>query len=220
MPWGEQVASDLLEVALLSLFVSGIATIIAAAVSIPLGSFIGLREFRGKSAIKALTHTLYGFPPVIAGLIVFMALSRSGPLGTINVLFTPTAMILAQILLVAPIITGLTISAVSEEDPCKRDTAKVLGATEWQVARTVLREARGGVISAVMIGFGRAIAEVGAVIIVGGNIKWHTRVLTTAIVLETRQGNFDYAIVLGLFLMVITMSIFFFFQRYQGREPS
>lgn len=214
------MANDLLDVALLSLFVSGIATIIAAAIAIPLGSIIGLREFRGKGAIKTLTYTLYGFPPVIAGLVVFMMLSNTGPLGSLEILFTPAAMILAQILLVAPIITGLTISAVSEEDPCKRDTARALGATEWQVAKTVLREARGGVISAVMIGFGRAIAEVGAVIIVGGNIKWHTRVLTTSIVLETRRGNFDYAIILGFILMAITMVIFYFFQRYQERDRS
>lgn len=214
------MANDLLDIALLSLFVSGVATIIAAAIGIPLGSIIGLRDFRGKKTIKTLTYTLYGFPPVIAGLTVFMLLSNRGPLGSLELLFTPTAMIMAQTLLVAPIITGLTISAVSEEDPCKRDTARALGATDWQVAKTVLKEARGGVISAVMIGFGRAIAEVGAVIIVGGNIKWHTRVLTTSIVLETRRGNFDNAIQLGLILLAVTMVIFYFFQQYQERGRS
>jgi tungstate transport system permease protein len=128
-------------------------------------------------------------------------------------------MIVAQVLLITPIVMGLTLSAVSEVGPEVKDTAKTLGADERQISRTVLREARVGVITAVMVGFGRAIAEVGAVIIVGGNIQWHTRVLTTAIVLETRRGNFEYAVVLGAILLVMALSVYLVLSYYQERDP-
>ncbi len=211
------MTSDLLDVTLLSLFVSGTATLAAAAIGIPLGSMLGLRKFRGKEMVKTLTYTLYGFPPVVAGLVIYLLISSGGPLGSFGILFTPTAMILAQMLLVLPIITGLTMSAVSDVPGDVKETAMTLGANEWQTAKTVLHDARVAIASAVMIGFGRAIAEVGAVIIVGGNIKWHTRVLTTAIVLETRRGNFEYGLALGLILMLIAMVIFYALKRYQDK---
>ncbi len=209
---------ELISITLLSIMVSGIATLIGALIGIPLGSYIGLKEFPGKDAFKTLTFTLYGFPPVVAGLIVYMIISSNGPLGSLHIIFTPTAMILAQTLLVLPIIVGLTISAVSDNTREIKDTAIVLGADERQTARTIINESRVPIISAVMVGFGRAIAEVGAVIIVGGNIKWHTRVLTTAIVLETRKGNFEYGLVLGLILMTVAMIVFLLLKKYQEKE--
>ncbi len=212
------MSSELLHVTLLSIFVSVSATLLASAMAVPLGTILGLRKFRGKEVIKTITYTLYGFPPVVAGLIIYLLLSREGPLGSLNLLFTPTAMVLAQMILVFPIVTGLTMSAVSEVAKDAKETAMTLGADRWQTAKTVLNEARIGVISAVMVGFGRAIAEVGAVIIVGGNIKWHTRVLTTAIVLETRRGNFEYALVLGGVLLLVALFVFFILKRYQDKE--
>jgi tungstate transport system permease protein len=211
------LTSDILHVTALTLAVSGTATIIASAIGVPLGSKLALREFLGRRAIKVLTYTMYGFPPVLAGLMIYLMLSADGPLGWLDLLFTPTAMILAQALLVLPIVTGLTLSAVSEVGPEVKDTARTLGANNRQIEGLVLKEARMGVISAVMVGFGRAIAEVGAVIIVGGNIKWNTRVLTTSIVLETRRGNFEYAVALGIILLVLASVIFLVLQYYQER---
>jgi len=213
----EQLASDILDVTLLSLFVSMTATLLGSLVAVPLGSYMGLREFRGKAAVTTITYTLYGFPPVVAGLLIYILISRSGPLGSLGLLFTPTAMVLAQMVLVIPIVTGLTMSAVQEVATDVKNTAMTLGADRWQTLRTVVTEARVGVISAVMVGFGRAIAEVGAVMIVGGNIQWHTRVLTTAIVLETRRGNFEYALSLGLILFTTAAIVFYSLKRYQDR---
>ncbi|UCC93482.1 MAG: ABC transporter permease, partial [Thermoplasmata archaeon] len=195
--------------------VSGTATLIAAAIGIPLGTRLALREFLGKRAIKVITYMMYGFPPVLAGLVIYLALSNEGPFGSLELLFTPWAMVIAQVLLVTPIILGLTLSAVSEVGRDVKETAQTLGADDRQISRTVISEAKVGVVSGVMVGFGRAIAEVGAVIIVGGNIKWHTRVLTTSIVLETRQGNFEYALVLGAILLAVAATVFIVLQYYQ-----
>ncbi len=211
------MVSDIVHVTLLSIFVSVSATLLASVMAVPLGTIMGLRKFRGKEVVKTMTYTLYGFPPVVAGLLIYLMLSRQGPLGSLNLLFTPTAMVLAQMVLVFPIVTGLTMSSVSEVAKDAKETAMTLGASRWQTAKTVLNEARIGVISAVMVGFGRAIAEVGAVIIVGGNIKWHTRVLTTAIVLETRRGNFEYALMLGAILLSVALLVFFVLKRYQDK---
>ncbi len=213
------MTSDLWHVTMLTITVSGTATLIAAGIGIPLGTRLALREFLGKRAIKVITYMMYGFPPVLAGLLIYLLLSNEGPLGSAELLFTPWAMIIAQVLLVTPIITGLTLSAISEVGPDVKDTAQTLGADDKQVSRTVISEAKVGVVSAVMVGFGRAIAEVGAVIIVGGNIKWHTRVLTTSIVLETRQANFEYALVLGAILLTVAAAVFIVLQYYQEGDP-
>ncbi len=213
------MTSDLWHVTMMTIAVSGTATLIAAGIGIPLGTRLALREFLGKRAIKVITYMMYGFPPVLAGLLIYLLLSNEGPLGSAELLFTPWAMIIAQVLLVTPIITGLTLSAISEVGPDVKDTAQTLGADDKQVSRTVISEAKVGVVSAVMVGFGRAIAEVGAVIIVGGNIKWHTRVLTTSIVLETRQANFEYALVLGAILLTVAAAVFIVLQYYQEGDP-
>ena len=212
------MASDLLNITALTLAVSGTATLIASLIGVPLGSRLALRETVGSRAIKVSVYMMYGFPPVLAGLIVYLMLSGDGPLGFLDLLFTPGAMIVAQVLLITPIIIGLTLSAVSDVGPDVRDTARTLGADDRQISRTVLKEARVGVITAIMVGFGRAIAEVGAVIIVGGNIRWHTRVLTTAIVLETRRGNFEYAVVLGVILLIMALSVYLVLNYYQERD--
>ncbi len=208
-------SSDIFHVTFLSIFVSVSATLLASSMAVPLGTIMGLKKFIGREVIRTITYTLYGFPPVVAGLLIYLLLSRQGPLGSLNLLFTPTAMIIAQMVLVFPIITGLTMSSVSQVAKDAKETAMTLGANRWQTAKTVLNEARIGVISAIMVGFGRAIAEVGAVIIVGGNIKWHTRVLTTAIVLETRRGNFEYALMLGIILLSVALLVFFILKRFQ-----
>ncbi|MCX6657739.1 MAG: ABC transporter permease [Euryarchaeota archaeon] len=213
-----EVSYDVIQVTLLSLYVSGCATILGSAVGIPLGALIGLREFGGKGLLKTITYTMYGFPPVVAGLAIYYLFSRAGPFGSFGILFTPTAMILAETLLVIPLTTGITITSVAEVDRSIKETVKSLGTTPRQSVLTVMREAWVGLVMAAMIGFGRCIAEVGAAYMVGGNIQGETRVLTTAIMLETRMGRFDYAIGLGIVLIAVAMAVFFFLRLLQEKE--
>lgn len=190
-------------VILLSLAVSTTAVLLAAAAGVPLGAAIGLSVFRGKPLLTRVLYTLMGLPPTVVGLVVYMALSREGPLGPLGLLFTPAAMVVAQWVLVTPIIAGLVAAAVEDRDRRFRETALTLGATPWQTRFLVLREARPAVFAALAAGLGRATAEVGAVVLVGGNIRGYTRVMTTAILLETRRGNFSDALVLGGVLLLI-----------------
>ena len=191
----------------LSLRVSGIAVIIGAALSIPCGATIALRDFRGKRFLMSIINTLMGLPPVVVGLLVYLLLSTSGPLGPFQLLYTPTAMIIAQLIMVVPIIIGVTVSAVSAVDKGIREKALSMGATGWQLTVTILREAKIGLLTAVIVSFGAAISEVGAVMIVGGNIRWITRVLTTAIVFETELGEFGIALALGIILLLLAFII-------------
>ena len=209
---------NVVQVTLLSLYVSGCATLLGSSIGIPLGALIGLKEFGGKGAIKTVTYTMYGFPPVISGLVVYFLFSRSGPLGFLGILFTPTAMIVAETLLVIPLTTGITITSVTEVDKSIKDTVRALGATPGQSVLTVMREAWVGLVMASMIGFGRCIAEVGAAFMVGGNIKGETEVLTTAIMMNTRQGEFGYALGLGAVLIMVAMAVFVFLRWIQERE--
>ena len=213
-----EVGYDVIQVTLLSLYVSGCATFIGSAIGVPLGAMIGLRQFGGKGLLKTVTYTLYGFPPVISGLVIYYLFSRSGPLGSFGILFTPTAMILAETLLVIPLVTGITISSVTEVDKSIKETIVSLGANRRQSTLTVMREAWVGLVMAVMIGFGRCIAEVGAAFMVGGNIKGETQVLTTAIMMETRLGRFDYAVGLGVVLLSVAMIVFLFLRYLQEKE--
>lgn len=199
----------------LSLAVSGTAVLVGAAVGIPAGAALALFPIPGRRLWARLSYTLMGLPPILAGLVVFLVLSAGGPLGGWQLLFTPTAMILAQTLLVLPIITGLVLAAVEARERAVREVAVTLGATPWQAAATVVREARPAIAAACAAGFGRAIAEVGAVMLVGGNIRGHTRVMTTALLLETRQGNFDRAMGLGLVLLVVAFAVNALFSRWQ-----
>lgn len=209
---------DVMQVTLLTLYVSGCATLLGSAIGIPLGALIGLKEFGGRGLVKTVTYTLYGFPPVISGLAIYYLFSRAGPLGFMGILFTPTAMILAEMLLVIPLTTGITITSVVEVDKSIKDTVRALGATQRQSILTVMREAWVGLVMAAMIGFGRCIAEVGAAFMVGGNIKGETQVLTTAIMMETRQGDFGYAVGLGVVLITVAMVVFLFLRLLQEKE--
>ena len=200
----------------LSLRVSGLALLLSALGGIPIGAALGLHGFRGRRLAIALVYTGMGFPPVVIGLLVYMLLSRAGPLGFLNWLFTPSAMVLAQTILSFPLIAGFTMSAVAGVDADLRAQLRSLGATSAQVTRAMLWEARSGVIVAVIAGFGSIISEVGAVMLVGGNIDGSTRVLTTAIVLETRKGSFDVALALSFVLLAMTFGLNALVLRLQG----
>lgn len=217
------VDSALLEIVLLSLRVSGAALLISVILGIPTGLLLGLRRFAGRRLAMAAIYTGMAFPPVVIGLLVYLLLSRNGPLGSlalpfIPALFTPQAMILAQTILAFPLVAGFTAAAVAGVDPALRLQVRALGASQWQATLAVLEEARGGVVAAVVAGFGGIISEVGAVMIVGGNIEGRTRVLTTAIVLETGKGNFDLAIALSLVLLGLAFAANFAIVRLQGRS--
>jgi tungstate transport system permease protein len=189
--------ADLWPIVLLSLRVTGTALVISAVPGIVLGARLALRPVPGQRLIVLLIYTGMGLPPVVVGLAVYLFLSRSGPLGWLGWLFTPAAMITAQTIIALPMTIGLTLTAVGAVDPNLRPQLRALGATPTQVMWAVLSEAWPGVLAAVVAAFGSIISEVGAVMLVGGNIEGQTRVLTTAIVLETRKGNFELALALG-----------------------
>lgn len=210
------------EIVWLSLGVSGLALVISSLVGIPVGALLGLRRFRGRQVAVVLLYTGMAFPPVVIGLFVYLFLSRSGVLGGLNLpwipaLFTPGAMVVAQTIIAFPLVAGFTMAAVSGVDPALRMQVQALGASPWQSTLAVLDEARTGVIAAVVAGFGGIISEVGAVMLVGGNIEGRTRVLTTAIVLETNKGNFDLALALGIILLAIAFATNAIILRLQGR---
>lgn len=198
---------DVLRITLLSLKVSGLATTLSLLIGIPLGSAIGLTRFPGRGLVISLINTGMGFPPVVVGLFVSLTLWRSGPLGVLELLYTPSAIVIAQFILAFPIITGLTIAAVQQIDPKLPLQLLGLGASRVQLVALLLREVRLPLLAAVMAAFGGAISEVGASMMVGGNILGQTRVLTTATVLETGKGNFDVAIALSFILLGITFIV-------------
>jgi len=207
--------SELLGIASLSLRVSGLALLTSTILGIPLGAWLGLGRFWGRRLAVAFIYTGMGFPPVVVGLFIYLLLSRHGPLGGLGWLFTPTAMVLAQVIISLPLVAGFTMAAVMGVDPELRAQLVSLGATPRQATWALLREARLGVLVAIIAGFGSIISEVGAVMMVGGNIERYTRVLTTAIVLETQKGNFDLAIALGFILLSIAFLINLFMLRLQ-----
>jgi len=206
----------LVEIAGLSLRVSGIALLLSALVGIPLGGWLGLSRFIGRRALIAFIYTGMGLPPVVVGLFVYLLLSRTGPLGELGWLFTPSAMVVAQTIIATPVVAGFTMAAVMGVDPALRQQLVALGATSRQATLAILREARLGVVVAIVAGFGSIISEVGAVMLVGGNIEGSTRVLTTAIVLETRKGNFALALALGLVLLALAFVANVAMMRMQG----
>nr|MBC7243981.1 ABC transporter permease [Chloroflexota bacterium] len=218
------VARDatLMEIVVLSLRVTGTALLFSTLLGIPLGVFLGLKRFLGRRLVIAFLYTGMGFPPVVVGLFVYMLLSRSGPLGRLGwpiipSLFTPAAMVVAQTIIAFPLVAGFTMAAVMSVDPGLRQQVQALGATPWQAALTILLEARIGVVTAIIAGFGSIISEVGAVMMVGGNIEHSTRVLTTAIVLETSKGDFSLAMALGLILLSLAFLTNVAMLRFQGR---
>jgi tungstate transport system permease protein len=193
--------ADLIEIIGLSLRVSLAAVLIAALVGLPLGALIAMRRFPGRGAVIVLVNTLMGLPPVVVGLLVYLWLSASGPFGALQLLYTPTAMIVAQTILVAPILIALTRQIVADLDVELGEQLRIFGLTRWQQIATLLHEGRAALTTALLAGFGRAIAEVGAVLIVGGNINHVTRTMTTAIALETSKGELALAMALGLVLI-------------------
>lgn len=209
---------EVIEITLRTLGISLAATAIGAAIAIPLGGLIAFREFRGKGALINLLQTLYAVPTVIVGLLVFLMLSRSGPFGFLRLLFTPEGMVIGQSILILPILIGLTISALSGIDRTIRDTIIALGATEFQALAVILREAKFAIIAAVVLGFGRAISEVGTAMMIGGNIRGFTRVLTTSIALETGMGNFSLSIALGIILLSIALVVTLLLSILQNPE--
>jgi tungstate transport system permease protein len=220
MQFVQDNAREIWPIVLLSLQVSGLAVTIASVVGVPLGAWIGLSRFRGKRVVAALIHTGMALPPVVVGLFVYLLLSRSGPLGFLGWLFTPAAMTLAQTILALPFVLGITMTAVAAVSPDLAFQLRTLGASPWQARRAVLREARPGVVLAVATAFGRSISEVGAVLLVGGDIQDHTRVLTTAIILETRKGQFGLALALGAVLLTVALLVNLVIIRFQGRRQS
>ena len=204
-------------IVLLSLYVSGSALLIASLIGLPIGASLALKPPRAHKIIELIIYTGMGLPPVVVGLFVYMLISRSGPLGWLGWLFTPTAMIAAQVIIALPLVIGLTLTAVQSVDPQLRLQVRSLGASPAQVIRTILWEARLGVVAALLTAYGRLAAEVGAVMLVGGNIQGNTRVLTTSIVLETRQGNFELALALGGVRIVLTFITNFFLVRLSGQ---
>jgi tungstate transport system permease protein len=191
----------------LSLKVSGCALLIATAFGLPAGALLGLKRFPGRDLAISSANTLMGLPPVVVGLFVYLLLSRKGPLGFMGLLYSPSAMIIAQTILAIPIVTALCHSAIVNVDPIIRQAARTLGATPRQVTISIIKEARYGILSSIIAAFGRVMAEVGAILIVGGNIAGYTRVMTTTIALETDKGNFELALALGIILLAISFSI-------------
>jgi tungstate transport system permease protein len=199
--------ADLVEIVLLSLRVSLSAVVISALIGLPLGAALALLRFRGQGVVTVTLNTLMGLPPVVVGLVVYLLLSRSGPLGVLGLLFIPAAMIVAQTVLVTPIVAALTRQSVADLWEEEGEQLRSLGAGPWRAVPILLWEVRFSLLTALLAGFGRASAEVGAVMIVGGNIDHVTRVMTTAIALETSMGNLVMALALGMVLLVISLSL-------------
>jgi len=198
---------EVMEIAALTLRVSLTSTALATLFCLPLGGLIHFHRFFGKRALVNVIQTLFSVPTVCVGLLVFLLFSRAGPFGVFNIMFTPTAMVIGQMLLLAPILLGLTISALSGVGGKVKDTALSLGASDAQAIAVILNEARYALVAAVVMGFGRVISEVGIAVMVGGNIRGFTRVLTTAIALETQRGAMELSLALGIILLLLAFVV-------------
>jgi len=208
---------EVMEVVGRSLGISGTACLLASLICLPLGSLIHFHHFRGKRALINIIQTLFSVPTVLVGLLILVLFSRAGPLGEFGILFTPPVMVIGQMILIIPLLLGLTISALSGVSREIVDTATSLGASDFQAVLLVLKEARYAVLAAVIMGFGRAISEVGCALMVGGNIRGATRVITTSIALETSKGELALAIALGVILLFLALIINIVLNRLQQR---
>ncbi len=208
---------DLLNIVSVSLKVSLSSTLMASVAGVPIGFLISISRFRGKRAVITLLNTMLALPTVVIGLFAYTFISRRGVLGFLDLLYTHEAIIVGQILLIIPIVTTFTISAISRIDTRYRKTAMTLGANRMQTAVVLLREARFGIISAVVAGFGRVISEIGVSMMLGGNAKGFTRTMTTAMALEYDKGEFVLAVALGIILMSISLVINVLMNHLQGR---
>ena len=209
--------AEVFGITVLSLKVALVATLFACAVGIPVGFVVGTTRFWGRRAAITALNTMLAFPTVVVGLVIWGLLTRTGPLGGLGLLYTWWAIVLAEILLAAPIAAALTAAAVQGIDPRVRRTAMTLGAGLWRTQWAVAREARFALLAAVVVAFGRVVAEVGAAMIVGGNIRNHTRTLTTAVALASSQGDFALAMALGLVLLALALTVNVLLQLFQGR---
>ena len=198
---------ELLQIIGVTLRMSFFSTTVSCLIGLPLGALLGTRSFKGKSVIKKLVHTLMGLPPVVAGLLVYTLFTHYGPFGRLNLLFTVQIMVIAQVLLITPVVIGLSSSFIESASKPVIETAKGLGFSKGKIAKLCISEGRSSLFSVVLNAFGRSIAEVGAVSIVGGNIQWKTRVMTTAIMLETNKGKFSFALALGIILLLIAFFV-------------
>lgn len=205
---------ELMQIIGVTMIMSFFSTTISSLIGIPLGILLGSRDFRMKKFLMRLVHTLMGVPPVVAGLVVFLLLSRRGALGSLQLLFTVQAMVVAQVLLITPIVIALTASTARARAEALIETTRGLGVNRGRELLLILNECRSQLVSIVLTGFGRSIAEVGAVSMVGGNIAFKTRVMTTAIMLETNKGNFELAIALGGMLLIIAFVVNVIAQRF------
>lgn len=201
------MTSDLVEITLLSLAVSGAATLISLLIGLPLGTWLALRRFRSRHLVLSVVNTGMALPPVVAGLVVAILLWRSGILGGLGLMYTPGAMVIAEVVIAVPVVIGLTAAGLGQLDPRLHLQLQGLGASRWQTVWWLWREARLALLAAIMAAFGSVISEVGAAMMVGGNIAHETRVLTTAIVLETGRGEFGNAIVLGFVLLALAFMV-------------
>jgi len=208
---------EVMQIAGRSLSIGLTSIVIGSLICIPVASLIHFNQFWGKRILVSLIQTFYSIPTVVVGLFVFVMVSNAGPLGGLGILFTPTAIVVGQVILITPILLGLTISALSGVDRTILDTARSLGASSWQVAVLVIKEARFMVVAAVIMGFGRAISEVGISLMVGGNIRGATRVITTAISLETGKGDIELALALGMILIFLALVVNIIMNRIQQR---
>lgn len=202
----------------LSLVVSGVAIVVSMVLGVPAGVFLALRRFPGRRFLVALVNTGMGLPPVVVGLFVFLLLARDGPFGPLELLYTPWAMILAQVVIAGPLVVGITLAAIQGLDEKLRLQILSLGASRTQYYWRLVQEARLSLVAALAAGFGSVISEVGAVMMVGGNIKGQTRVMTTAIVLATRQGEFPLALALGGLLLLLALGVNWLFTVVQQRQ--
>ncbi len=209
---------EVMEITARSLYVSLSATIVAACIAIPLGGFIHFKEFLGKRGLITIIQTLYALPTVLAGLLLWLLLSRAGPLGFLGLLFTAQGMIIGQIVLIVPLMIGMTLIALSGVSQTKQDTVISLGASSLQTVITIVKEARFAILGGVILGFGRAISEVGVAMMIGGNIKGYTRVLTTTIAFETSLGDLPLSIALGIILLLIALIVTTLLFVFQIRE--
>ncbi len=209
--------SEVLGITWLSLKIALLATLVACALGVPTGFVVGTTRFWGRRATITAFNTLLAFPTVVVGLLIWGLLARRGPLGGLALLYTWGAIVVAEVVLAVPIAAALTAAAVQAVDPRVRRTALTLGAGAWRAYWAVAREARFAVMSAVVVAFGRVLAEVGAAMIVGGNIRYHTRTLTTAVQLATSQGDFGLAMALGLVLLALALTVNVVLQLFQGR---
>jgi tungstate transport system permease protein len=216
---GSLAGGDLVEITVLSLVISGLATAISLVLGLPFGTWLALSRFRSRGLTLAVINTGMALPPVVVGLFVAMMLWRSGPLGDLGLMYTPTAMVIAEVIIATPVMIGLTVAALGQLDPRLRLQLLGLGASRWQMVTWLWRESRLPLLAALMAAFGSVISAVGAAMMVGGNIRHETRVLTTAIVLETGKGAFAAAVALGLVLLALAFLVNAVLTWAQQRGP-